>query len=424
MGNSQVTNCSGQSVAYTNALIIGMNKIFQGLSISFISLLLVFVLLEATARVLLPPQVIVRVESNKKTTPSNAPQRSVTQENGFIDSIMDWSGQQGVRLRPNMTALIKEHKLSKQDVVIKTNSLGLRYDELQEKAKNQYRIAFFGDSITFCDYVAEEDSITRQLERLLRGRIAGKEIQVINAALPGANGSDEYYHYLEIKDQLQADLVLVGMYLNDGNESRRFYATSLKYPYSESRFLSWLINRLALFNSYFYRNDQGGNLELEKWRSFFKLSQAVRQGDYFRDPEAFNFEISHAYLDFGMAWNPDMWQAMTKITKSWRDLVRQEDRQFAVLLFPLSFQVTGKVENNYPQQQFRKMCDNLGINCFDLQAPMRQELYREDEQDMHVYTRTYFYDHCHMTKDGNEIATKLIDKWLEDSIHISSLNDL
>src|SRR5262249_29177976 len=190
---------------------------------------------ELLARVLLPPQQVVQIEL-KPVSPSQAARNSLVEEDGHIDSVIDWSGHYGIRLRPNLSVTIKNHLLSRQDVRIETNSLGLRSPELGEREPGEYRILVLGDSITLADYLDEEDSFPRILEKRLVAS-GHPRIRVINAGLPGANTRDEYYHYLELKDAVHPDLVLVAMYLNDAADSEKFYARTLRWPYSKSRLL-------------------------------------------------------------------------------------------------------------------------------------------------------------------------------------------
>jgi hypothetical protein len=163
---------------------------------------------EGVAWLVLPAQQVVEVEPATIRSSRPGPTEEREQERG-IDVVIDWSGHHGVRLHPGVRATIRNHVLSRQDVVIETNSLGLRHPELAPKAADEFRVLVLGDSITFCDYVSFEDSYTAQLER--RFDRGGRRIVVINAGLPGASASDELYHYLEIRDAVDPDLVLVGM---------------------------------------------------------------------------------------------------------------------------------------------------------------------------------------------------------------------
>ena len=188
------------------------------------ALVLALLVAEAMARLLLTSPQVVEIEAGEARTATPGAVDEREQERG-IDVLLDWSGHRGVRLNPNVRATIRNHSLSQQDVVIETNSLGLRHPELGPKTPGADRVLVLGDSITFCDYVAFEDSYTALLEEVLERD--GRAVEVINAGLPGASTVDELSYYLELRDAVQPDTVLLAMYLNDAQNSGRFYTRSL-----------------------------------------------------------------------------------------------------------------------------------------------------------------------------------------------------
>jgi lysophospholipase L1-like esterase len=95
--------------------------------------------------------------------------------------VIDWSGKNGIRLHPNTKASIHNHTLSKIDVQINVNSLGLRGPDLGPKQDGEIRILAFGDSITFGDYMEEAETIPALLQKSLEAR--AKKVVVLNAAL-------------------------------------------------------------------------------------------------------------------------------------------------------------------------------------------------------------------------------------------------
>lgn len=55
----------------------------------------------------------------------------------------------GLRLKRSGRALVRNHVVSGEDVVITTNSLDFRYDEVGPKTANERRVLVLGDSVTF-----------------------------------------------------------------------------------------------------------------------------------------------------------------------------------------------------------------------------------------------------------------------------------
>jgi lysophospholipase L1-like esterase len=100
--------------------------------------------------------------------------------------------------------------------VVHVNRLGLRGSELEQaKAPGVFRIAAVGDSFTFGNGVADEDTYPRQLEALLPPRADGRRYEVLNFGVSGYSSADEAAVLRERVAAFSPDLVLVGYVLND-----------------------------------------------------------------------------------------------------------------------------------------------------------------------------------------------------------------
>jgi lysophospholipase L1-like esterase len=270
------------------------------------------------------------------------------------------------------------------------------------KADDEYRILVLGDSITFCDYVSFDEAVTRQLEDRLGGRVP--RVVVINAGLPGASASDELYHYLEIRDAVDPDLVLVGMYLNDSQSSGIFYARSLPEPFASSRFLSWMVNRVEALRLRLWTDESLPEIDPE-WAERFRDGRDLHTGDMWHSQDAFDFEIYNARDDFGLAWNPQSWVIVERITRTTVLAARERDQAVAAFLYPVHMQVKGSVEDFQPQKSFRRMCRSLDLPCLDLVPALREDWGRTG-------TELYF-DHCHLTPSGNGVVAAALAEWLD-----------
>ena len=266
------------------------------------STLVAIALCEAGARLLLPAPQTVKVHGKEDTF--EAPggfDRLDTKAEKSIDSVVLFGGPHGVRLRPNTRGEIHNHVLSGRDVVIEVNSLGLRYAELGPKAPDEFRVLVLGDSITFGDFVLENETWTRQMESLTVGR--KKTVRFVNAGLPGAGTAEELALFREIGERVKPDLVLLGMYLNDAQSGSLFFTKKLPDPWAKSRFLTWFADRFQLLDSRFFRNAFPGEID-PRWRETFRAGRALKTGDMFGTRDGFDFEIYNAYMDFGLGWNP------------------------------------------------------------------------------------------------------------------------
>jgi len=376
------------------------------------STLFVFFLCELGARLFLPPQQTVRViQTRPESGESYA--RVDTREESSINSVILFGGHRGVRLRPNTRAQIVNHTLSKRDVLIEVNSTGLRYPELGQKTEDEFRVLVLGDSITLGDFVPEDETFTRQLEKLTSGR--SKKIHFINAGLPGAGTMEELYLYEEVRDRVQPDLVLVAMYLNDAQTAGEFYVRSIPPPFSRSRFLAWAANRVQLVGKTFFR--EGGARINPKWRESFRAGRALKSGDMFGSKDGFDFEIYNAYMDFGLAWNPRSWEILDGVVASLQQETRQKGTPLAILLFPVHIQVLGSYEDHWPQDRCRELCARRGIPYLDPLPALRADW--QAKKDRQAYdprtglvppsaSTKLFYDHCHYTPYGYTVVAREI----------------
>jgi len=371
------------------------------IALGVVSAVLTIVLAGAVSRLLIPPQQTVEVKAT--TTRHRQPGPVEERSDDNVNVIIDWSGPHGVRVHPNVRATIRNHRLSERTVVIETNSLGLRHPELAAtKSDTEFRVLVLGDSITFGDYVVFEDTYTAQLANRLGGRVP--RVTIINAGLPGASTSDELYHYLEICDATDPDLVLVGMYLNDVQNSDRFYARSLPEPYASSRFLSWLVNRTEILRLKLWTREELPGIDLQ-WRERFRDGRSLDTGDMWNDQDAFDFEVYNAYVDFGLAWNPQSWEVLEPVTRTLVREVEQQGRRVALSLFPVHIQVKGTVEDFYPQERFLSMCKDIDVPCLDLVPSLRSDWQASGEE--------LFFDHCHLTPRGNTVVADALARWLD-----------
>lgn len=382
-----------------------MKKLLQNLIIVLSSLVLSLVLCEVVARRVIPPQMTVQAKSESRA-PSQAAEKSVTGEDGSINSVIDWSGHYGIRLNPNVTATIRNHTLSKEDVVIRVNSLGLRGPNVGPKEPDEFRILAIGDSITFGDYMDESLTIPALLEKELKQ--AGKKVTVLNAGLPGATASDEFYHYMELQEQIKPDLVLIGAYLNDAAQTRKFYVKTLRFPFNKSRFLTWAFQRFQLIDMDSLFSAKEMTDVSSDWREEFRAGRNLSSGDSLGRRDGFDFEIYNAHNDFGLGWSSEAWDRLDKIYSSWFEIAKRNGTKVALHAFPVWFQTyaADNVLSTYPQESFQRICAASDVPYLDLLPYLRQVAASGMQKS------DLLWDHCHYKVAGNELVAKHIAEWL------------
>ena len=363
-------------------------------------MLFALLLCEVVARILLPPQQTVEVADTRppdsqSSGGADTPREFLdTSAETSIDSAVIFGGTRGARLRPNTRAQIRRHRFSGRNVVLEVNSVGLRYAELGPKTKDEFRVFVLGDSITLGDFLPEDETFTRAMEKQTTGR--SRTIRFINGGIPGAGSMEELYLYEETQDRVQPDLVLLAMYLNDAQTAGEFYVRSIPLPFSSSRFLTWAANRVQLVGKTLFRGG-GGKID-PIWRERFRAGRDLRSGAMFDSKDGFDFEIYHAYKDFGLAWNPRSWEILDGIMASLEKETRESGIRLAILLFPVHIQVLGTYEDHWPQDRCRALCVRRGIPYLDLLPGLRSEWQAKGER--------LFYDHCHYTPYGYSVVAR------------------
>ncbi len=94
------------------------------------------------------------------------------------------------------------------------------------------RIAAYGDSFTHCDEVPFEECWTDRVERE-----AG--VQVVNAGVPGYGTDQAYLRYLETREALRPDVVILGLMIGDVKRNVNVFRTFLSgwTAWSKPRFV-------------------------------------------------------------------------------------------------------------------------------------------------------------------------------------------
>ena len=96
------------------------------------------------------------------------------------------------------------------------NSLGLRNREIMQKDKNVFRIMFLGDSLIWSSETSSGKLYTEVIEENLNNVLkTDKNIEVINAGIPGYTTYQELEFLKVYGLDMQPDLVILGFVFND-----------------------------------------------------------------------------------------------------------------------------------------------------------------------------------------------------------------
>ena len=307
----------------------------------------------------------------------------------------------GRRLQPNTTLLIERHALSGTPVEIRTNALGYRNREVGQKKGR--RVLFIGDSITFADYLPEDESFVRQVETIARGH--GLDWETINAGVGTISLKTELSILLETGLAQQPDVVVLGWYLNDFLDSPGVEVHLVGALARHSR-LAYALGMLGGPKLTRGKANAPG-LPLEQWRDEWKQNdQPLLATDDAR--ESFYLDVERFFFDWGGAWSPHTWEVINPLLEELVRLSERHNFKLVWLAFPSRQQVEAGFDTSQPQQQLAHTAQRLEVPLLDL-LPVLQDLQRKGEGPL-------FYDQCHHTPRASRLLAENIFAWLQATI--------
>jgi hypothetical protein len=308
----------------------------------------------------------------------------------------------GRRMRAGARLIVERHRLTGKDVEIRTNSLGYRNPELGPKTMP--RALFLGDSITLASHLDEPRTWVRRTERLARR--AGLRLEAINAGIDTVGLEDELAILLETGLTTKPDLVILGFYLNDVQDSRGVEIVS------PPRWLEWsrLCRHVGIAWPTLLASSEPwlDNSAVEPWRAGVLEAFPPGDGDLVRSPPAFHREIQRMFADWGCAWSDEAWRRMHPLFVEFERLARAHEFRLVTLCFPVRAQVEAEYVLNHPQQRLAKITSELGVPLLDLLPPLRAVHHRRSTE--------LFHDQCHLTEFGNELVAQEVFRFLRPQL--------
>jgi len=112
-----------------------MKKLAINLLLTLFTSVVVFFMFELFIRIFLEPQFGIEIKHDTLMS-SNKEVEVLEQSDGGVDSIFSWGKGYGIRLKANINATLRNHRLNPEVINFKTNSIGLRSFELEKKKIN------------------------------------------------------------------------------------------------------------------------------------------------------------------------------------------------------------------------------------------------------------------------------------------------
>jgi len=119
-----------------------------------------------------------------------------------------------IGMKPNFTSKYIRSDVNGGDTIIcKTNSLGIRGQEIQ--TKKDYRIAVYGDSNILGRFTSLSNSYVVQLQSELQKHFANKKVETINEGIGGAGTDQAVLKMKQDLPSLKPDLVVLNIFTSN-----------------------------------------------------------------------------------------------------------------------------------------------------------------------------------------------------------------
>jgi lysophospholipase L1-like esterase len=281
------------------------------------------------------------------------------------------------------------------DGFVTTNSLGFRGPETTlPKPPHRFRIVAIGDSVTFGFGVNDRETFCAQTEALLRERMPGVDLDVVNIAVPGFDTRQEVVLLRRTVKQLEPNLVLVGLYSNDIPDALEdgTGGTTVATPRSGT-------NQPLQMNA---APTSWWDIQLRKSRAVYTMGRALRRFAHKGEWGMSRFTME---LDMLEGRNtPQLDEAWTRVSRQFdelRNLAAVHGFAVGVVVLPPREQVSGLYPHARYQDRVRPMAESEGFFIIDPLPALTGSPERKD----HLFVA---YDRNHPSGEGHRLIAQAI----------------
>ena len=305
-------------------------------------------------------------------------------------SLYYWT-RMGKRTVPDLDVMLVDHPVSRRNIRVRTNDLGLRGAPVPPRESEELRVLVLGDSVTFADQVEEGETFVVGVESGLRSRRGARPVRVLNAGGPSLGTLDQAAWLGELAPALRPDVVVLGFYLNDSAGQVR-YPDVLRIPgwwpwrYSAE----WAAARWAQIRH------RSVLAERYRWVHEFLERRWVD------DEPAYHRLVALASEDWGAAWREESWPVVEQGLRHMQALGDRHGFRLVVAVLPVSVQAESRVNDDRPQRHARALTDQLGVPSVDLLPALRGA------------PSSLFYDQCHLRPAGHARVAERLTAFLAE----------
>jgi lysophospholipase L1-like esterase len=268
-------------------------------------------------------------------------------------------------------------------VTVKTNSLGLRNDEVGPKGKDEMRILFLGDSVVFGTRLPQDKTIPAQLEKKLREE--GENIRVINAGVEGYSTFQEYHQLRHIGLALDPDVIVLGFVVNDVYEQ---YRTMIKFG-GDGNYMGVASNELG--------RKLGGLLYKSAFLTWLmiKMESSKKSTHSAYAAAGLNYDVTEIFKDPWESHIEEAWDETMQHILKIKQLADESEALLLVLFFPYDMQFDEATPHRMkPNEHLWQLCQSNDILFVDFSTQME---IIDDQSDLYIEG-----DGTHFNEKGSE----------------------
>jgi GDSL-like Lipase/Acylhydrolase family len=256
----------------------------------------------------------------------------------------------GYGLRPGVETSIR-------GIPVRVNRFGLRGPEVAERpAPGVHRVLALGDSATFGEGLAEDDSFPAQLARELSAR-SGEPYEVLNSGVQGYNTENELAFFRTRGLALEPETVVVGFNLNDFDYAPAMGPLGILTRDPSERVSTWSPAHISEF--YFVLRW----LVITRGRFLGAASHPRQPGEPFVDLDRY---VSALRKQYYAKPNDERWQTMVDSLHGLGAVAREHHLRLVIAIIPDGDQFGDPPPALVPQQKVLAICRDAGLDCIDL----------------------------------------------------------
>lgn len=257
---------------------------------------------------------------------------------------------------------------------------------------DEYRILMLGDSITWGDYLFEDELFHAPLSKIQHPQ--SKPIRIVNAGVGDIGMQEITDIYFEQYDAVEPDLVVINLYLNDARPPWGF-------PQEISQ-RGWLRRNIRLAE-FLYKRIRLYQWIKEEGAERFAWTSLQSKLNWKHDKEDFQKLVQAAQYDWGAGWNQSSIETIRPLLQKIHSHTQKHNIPLAMTILPVAYQVYAEHEHRNPQTRIQSLAQEENIPVLDFLPFMRQH------QDKRLY-----YDQCHPNPQGNELMAQALNSFVEE----------